>query len=71
MPTRKDPPASVDTVLAFELRILVPELFITGKQCLYAPQIKGVDSPRLPLSSGSCCFGLRSCGFKSLELPSG
>jgi hypothetical protein len=53
MPTRKDPPALIDTVLAFELGILILELFITGQQCLYAPRVEGIDSPRLPHSSGS------------------
>jgi hypothetical protein len=47
MTTRKVSPAPIDTVLAFELRILVLELSTMGQQCLYAPRVMGVDSPRL------------------------
>jgi hypothetical protein len=59
MTTREDPPALIDTVLAFELWILILELSITGQQCLHVPRVKGVDSPRLLHSSRLCCFDLR------------
>jgi hypothetical protein len=59
MTTRKDPPALIDTVLVFELWILILELSIMGQQCLHAPRIKGVDSSRLPHSSRLCYFDLR------------
>jgi hypothetical protein len=45
------------------------ELFITDQQCLYAPRIKGVDSPRLPHSGGSYCFDLRVVGFNPSNCP--
>jgi hypothetical protein len=69
MPTQKDLPALIDTVLAFELQILILELFITGQQCLYAPRIKGIDSPCLPHLSGSCCFDLRVVDFNPTNCP--
>jgi hypothetical protein len=59
MTTRKVSPAPVDTVLAFDLRIFVLELSITGRQCLYEPRVKGVDSPRLLHSSRLYCCNLR------------
>jgi hypothetical protein len=59
MTTRKDPPALIDTVLAFELWVLILELSIMGQQCLHAPRIKGVDSSHLPHSSRLCCFDPR------------
>jgi hypothetical protein len=59
MTTRKDPPALINAVLAFELWILILELSITCQQCLYAPRIKGVDSYRSPHSSRLCYFDPR------------
>jgi hypothetical protein len=59
MTTRKDPPALIDTVLAFELWVLILELSITGQQCLHAPRIKGIDSSHLPHSSRICYFDPR------------
>jgi hypothetical protein len=59
MTTRRDPPALIDIVLAFELWILILELSIAGRQSLHAPWIKGVDSPRLLHPSRLCCFDLR------------
>jgi hypothetical protein len=59
MTTRKDPPTLMDPFLVFDLRILILELSIMGQQCLYVPQIKGVDSPRLLYSSKLCYFDLR------------
>jgi hypothetical protein len=59
MTTRKDPPALIDNVLAFELWILILELSITGRQCLHAPRIKDVDYSRLLHSSRLCCFDPR------------
>jgi hypothetical protein len=69
MPTRKDLPALIDTVLAFELRILILKLFIMGQQRLYAPQMKGIDSSCLSHSSGSCCFDLRVVDFNPSNCP--
>jgi hypothetical protein len=59
MTTRKVSPASIDIVLAFKLWVLILKLSIAGQQCLYAPRVKGVDSPRLLHSSRSYCFNLR------------
>jgi hypothetical protein len=59
MTTQKDPPALIDTVLAFELWIFILELSITGQQCFHAPRINGVDSSRLPHSSRVCYFDPR------------
>jgi hypothetical protein len=69
MPTQKDLHALIDTVLAFELRIVILELFIMGQQCLYAPRIKSIDSPRLLHLRGSCCFDLRVVDFNPSNCP--
>jgi hypothetical protein len=67
MTTRRDPPALIDTILAFELWILILELSITGRQCLHAPWVKGVDSPRLLHPSRLCCFDLQMVDFCPLN----
>jgi hypothetical protein len=59
MATRKDPPALIDNVLAFELWILLLELSIMGQQCFNVLLINGVDSSRLLHSSRWCCVDIR------------
>jgi hypothetical protein len=45
MANRKFSLALIDTIFAFELWVFILELSITGQRCLYAPRVKGVDSP--------------------------